>query len=200
MFAKMGYEVEGSDASAIAIKYAPQLAKKHGLNIRFFRSHFEDLSKKCRRRYDCIFSDYFDELETCEMLKKSAKGIYSVLKKDGKFIFCSVPPELTKLELNELIKREWNKRKRFGIDPPVEHNSLKVTHIEVVDKTQEGILENHIYLIEEKGKTRAEIAHIMNPRIKWTYQDYVKVLKEANFTKIEYIKREEGEILIIATK
>lgn len=36
--AELGYEVEGSDGSAVAIKYAPQLAKEEGLNIRFFHS------------------------------------------------------------------------------------------------------------------------------------------------------------------
>ena len=114
--------------------------------------------------------------------------------------FGSFSPELAKSKLHELIKQEWNKRRKFEINPPVEQNGLKVTHIEVANKTEEGILENHIFLIEEKGIMRAEIASIMNPRIKWTYQDYVNVLKEASFTKIEHIKREEKEVLIIATK
>ena len=73
-------------------------------------------------------------------------------------------------------------------------------HIEVADKTSEGILENNIYLIEERGVMRAEIAPIMNPRIKWTYSDYVKILSEAGFKKVEHIKREENEIFIIAIK
>ena len=200
MFAKMRYEVEGSDASITAIKYAPQLAKEHGFKIKFFQSNFEDLGRNSKCRYDCVFSDYFDELGTYETLRKSAKGIFSVLKKGGKFIFCSFSPELAKSKLHELIKQEWNKRRKFEINPPVEQNGLKVTHIEVANKTEEGILENHIFLIEEKGIMRAEIASIMNPRIKWTYQDYVNVLKEAGFTKIEHIKREEKEVLIIATK
>jgi 2-polyprenyl-3-methyl-5-hydroxy-6-metoxy-1,4-benzoquinol methylase len=92
MLAKMGYEVEGSDASKVAIKYAPKFAKEHGLILKFFHSRFEDLSENCNRKYDCIFSDYFDELRTRRALEKSAMGIYSVLKDHGKFIFCSVHP------------------------------------------------------------------------------------------------------------
>ena len=200
MFAKMGYEVEGSDVSAVAIKYAPRLAKEQGFNIKFFRSNFKDLNKNCKRRYDCAFSDYFDELETYEMLREAAEGVRSILKKNGIFIFCSLTPELTKSELNKLIEKEWRKRKRFQIDPPVKRNSLKVTHIEVADKTHEGILENHIYLIEENDKLKAEIARIMNPRIKWTYQDFVSVLREAGFSKIDHVKREKEEVLLIATR
>lgn len=200
MFAKMGYEVEGSDASAIAIKYAPQLAKEQGLKIKFFISSFEDLARTSKHMYDCVYSDYFDELETHKALQASAKGICSVLKKDGKFIFCSFSPEWKKSELNKLVERVWKERERFKIDPPVEQNGVKVIHIEVADKTSEGILENNIYLIEERGVMRAEIAPIMNPRIKWTYSDYVKILSEAGFKKIEHIKREKNEIFIIAIK
>ena len=200
MFAKMGYKVEGSVASAIAIKYALQLAKEHGLKIKFFHSSFEDLPRASKRVYDCVYSDYFDELETYKALLDSAKGVYSVLKKDGKFIFCSFSPEWKKSELNKLIERVWKERERFKIDPPIEQSGVKVIHIEVADKTSEGILENNIYLIEERGVMRAEIAPIMNPRIKWTYSDYVKILSEAGFKKVEHIKREENEIFIIAIK
>jgi SAM-dependent methyltransferase len=200
MFAKMGYEVEGSDASAMAIKYAPQLAKEQGFKIKFFHSLYEELPKNTKRRYDCVFSDYFDEIETYERLKKSAKGIYSVLKEEGKFIFYGVSPKITKSDLKRLIERDWQKRKRFVIDPPVEQNGLKVTHIEIADKTKEGILENHIYLIEEKSMIQAEIAFIMNSRIKWAFKEYVKVLKESGFRKIRYSKREGEEVFIIAIK
>ena len=51
-----------------------------------------------------------------------------------------------------------------------------------------------------KDTLRAEIASIMNPRIKWTFQDYVKVLEEAGFRRIDYAEGKEYEGLIIATK
>lgn len=200
MFAKAGYEVEGSDASYMAVKNAPQLAKEHGVKIRFFRSLFEELGKTCRRKYDCVYSDYFDEIGTHEELRESAKGIYSVLKDNGKFIFCSFSPKLTKPELDDMIERIWKEQKRFIIDSPVEQDGLKVIHIKVADKNSEGILENHIYLIEENGEMRAEIASLMNPRIKWTFQDYAKVLKDVGFRKIEHTKKEQKEVFILATK
>ncbi|RLF34865.1 MAG: hypothetical protein DRN03_06180, partial [Thermoplasmata archaeon] len=71
---------------------------------------------------------------------------------------------------------------------------------EVASKTPEGIREDRIYLIVEKDTLRAEIASIMNPRIKWTFRDYVKVLEEAGFRRIDYVKGKEYEGLIIATK
>ncbi len=59
-------------------------------------------------------------------------------------------------------------------------------HIEVLDKTNEGILENYIFIVERKENVWIEIASIMNPRIKWIYRDYVNILKETSFSKIEF--------------
>jgi hypothetical protein len=196
----MGYEIEGSDGSTVAIKYAPQLAKEEGVNIRFFHSRWEKLGKKCGRTYDCVFNDYFGEIGTREAMKSAAKGIYSVLNKGGKFIFHGLNPEyITKSDLKRLIEKEWEKRKQFEILPPYEKEGVRVTSLEIAEKTSEGILEKRIFLIEEHGVMRAEIAFIMNPRIKWTFQDYLEVLKRAGFRKVDCIKI-EGTIINIAVK
>ena len=39
-------------------------------------------------------------------------------------------------------------------------------------KSPEGILENNLFLIEEGSSLRAEVASIMNPRIRWTFKDF----------------------------
>ena len=199
LFAKKGYDVEGSDASILAIKYAPRLAKEIGVNISFFHSRYSELSERCRRKYDCVWSDNFDELRTLQLLKSSAKGVYSVLKKGGRFIFCGALPEWTNADLENIIEKEWEKRKRFQFNPLCERDSVRVINIEVAEKTAEGILENQIFLIEKDGKMRVELAFIMNPRIKWTLPDYVDALKRAGFRKVQCIKR-EGQIFNVAVK
>jgi len=191
LFAKAGYEVEGSDASAIAIKYAPQLAKDEGVKIRFFHSRYEELHEKCGRKYDCVWSDNFDEISTYNYLRAAAKSIYSILNHNGKFLFVATSEK----DLKKLIEMEWKRRERFHIDPPFEKGSVKVTRVEVAEKTLEGILEHNIFLIEEQGRLRAEIASIMNPRIKWTFEDFDKVLKEAGFREV-YINRENCVVAV----
>jgi SAM-dependent methyltransferase len=188
LIAKKGYEVEGSDGSAVAVKYAPELAKGEKLSLRFFHSRWEELDKKCKRKYDCVISDYFDEIKTRKILKASAKGICSVLNENGKFIFGTLSKDA---DLNELIEKEWKKRKRFDILPPCEKEGKRVTSVEVADLTSDGILENRIFLIEEQGEMRSEIAFVMNPRIKWTFKDYEEVLKEAGFSKVECFEQDE---------
>ncbi|MEM3153511.1 MAG: hypothetical protein QW629_02215 [Candidatus Bathyarchaeia archaeon] len=132
-------------------------------------------------------------------LKASAEGIYSVLKDGGKFIFYTLFPNLTKSDLKQLIGREWKKRKQFVINQPVEHNNMKIIHIEVANKTAEGILENNIYFIEKKGVLEAEITSILNPRIKWVLKDYLNVLTQSGFRKVNKIENEK-DIIIIAIK
>lgn len=185
LFAKAGYEVEGSDASAVAIEYAPQFAEKEGVKIRFFWSRFADLPQRCERRYDCVFSDYFDELDTRASLIAAAQGIFSVLNEGGRFIFCGPPRQWLKSDLEKLITQEWKKRERFAVLPPYEKGGIRVISLEVDEMTSEGILDNRIFLIEEHGVLRAEIASIMSPRIKWTFQDFDEILKEAGFRDVD---------------
>jgi hypothetical protein len=67
-----------------------------------------------------------------------------------------------------LIEREWSKPKKFHVNPSIEKEGIKVINIEVAEKVPEGILENHIFLIEQNGEMRSKMAFIMNPRIRWT--------------------------------
>ncbi|RLG66924.1 hypothetical protein DRN93_05465, partial [archaeon] len=60
----------------------------------------------------------------------------------------------------------------------------------------EGILENNIFIIESKGTIQIEIVPLMNPRIKWTWNDYHKVLRQVRFRKVYHTK----ENFIIAIK
>jgi SAM-dependent methyltransferase len=199
LFAKKGYDVEGSDASTNAIKYAPKLTKENGVKIKFFRSRYSELWKKCNRKYDCVWSDNFDELRSRYLLRSSAKGIYSVLRKDGRFIFCGALPKWKQGDLEKFIQEEWDKRGKFHVHPSVEKDGIKVTNIEIAEKVPEGILENQVFLIEKNGKMRVEIASIMNPRIRWTFQDYVEVLKYAGFREVDCIKS-KGKIFTAALK
>lgn len=199
LFARMGYEVEGSDSSTVAIRCAPHLAKEEGVTIKFFRSRYEELGEKCRRKYDCVYSDNFDEIGTGRTLESSARGIYSVLEKGGRLLFCGVPPEWSKFDLRRIIDEEWKKRKRFEVFPPYQRNDMRVIRIEIPEKTLEGIRENRLFLIEAHSAMRVEIASVMNPRIKWTFQDYAEVLKGVGFREVECIK-EEGQIFNVGIK
>lgn len=200
LFAEMGYEVEGSDGSAVAVKYASQLAREKGLNIRFFHSRWEELGERCKRKFDCVFSDTFDWIRTRESLIAAARGIYSVLDKGGKFVF-GVPisgPECTRKELKNVMEEVWKRQGRFEVLSPYEKNGVRLTMLTVYDRTPEGILENRIHIIEEHGETRVEVALIMD-LYKWTWKDYNEVLRKTGFREVYGIK-EKGVGFNIAVK
>lgn len=188
LLAEMGYDVEGSDSSAAAVRFARQFAKEQGVKIRFFQSCWEELGNKCNRKFDCVFSDAFDLIQTRKALKASAKGIYSVLKKGGKFIFPGVHQWFTEAERKRVIDNEWKRLQRFEVEPPYEKNGIRITKLYVHDRTPEGIFINSIAIIKEKGKMRVDIAKDTIIYFKWTWQDYVEVLRKVGFKKVYSMK------------
>ncbi|MEM2058769.1 MAG: hypothetical protein QXO76_11040, partial [Thermoproteota archaeon] len=78
---------------------------------------------------------------------------------------------------------------------PSMKGSVRVTRVEIAEKTPEGILEHNVSLVEKGEFLRIEIASIMNPRIKWTSRDFKKVLKEVGFKQVYVVK--EGCVLVV---
>jgi SAM-dependent methyltransferase len=188
VFAEMGYEIEGCDGSALAVRYAQQLAKEEGLKIKFFQSRWEELGKKCKRKYDCVFNDAFNWITTRKALEASAKGIYSVLKEGGKFIFFGTHQWSKDTDREKMIEEEWKKIKRFQIEPPYERDRIRLTELCVHDKTSDGIFVNGIFIIEELGEMRVDIVSIPHFYYKWTWMDYVNALNKAGFSDIYSVR------------
>jgi SAM-dependent methyltransferase len=195
LIAELGYNVEGTDGSTNAIKYALKFTKEQGVKVKFFQSMFKDLGKKSKRKYDMVWSDQFDWIRDPKSLKDAAKGIYSVLNDDGKFVFwtCITKKEL-KQSIDKLIKREG----RVGAYPPLVKKGIKVMELEIKERIKEGVIENRIFIIEEKGKVRIEIARIFDI-YKWILKDIVKLLKDVGFKRV-YRREIKGERFIIAVK
>ena len=76
------------------------------------------MDKKAKRKYDCVFSDNFDEIETYGKMKAAAESIHSILNENGKLIFQGVSYATSKNDLKKLIEEEWKRRKKFDFDPP----------------------------------------------------------------------------------
>ncbi|TKJ43341.1 hypothetical protein CEE36_04735 [candidate division TA06 bacterium B3_TA06] len=190
LLAEMGYEVEGSDGSAIAVKYASQLAKEEGLRIKFFRSRWEELEKHSRRKFDCVYNDAFAWIMSRKSLEASARGIYSVLNKGGKFIFQGAHQWSEDSDKEKLIEEDLKKEGRFQVPAPYEKEGVKLIVLITREKTPDGILGNRIHIIEEKDQMRVEVASVLD-LFKWTWQDYVSVLKKAGFREV-YSAKENG--------
>jgi len=194
LLAEMGYEPEGSDGSAVAVKYASQLVKEEGVNIGFFQSRWKDLEKNSRQKYDCVYNDSFAWCQTIDALRDSAKGIYSVLNKGGKFVFLVEGAHQWSKESDRgrIMEEAWKRERRFEILPFYEKEGIKLLVLISREKITYGIRGNRIHIIEENGMKRIEIASVID-LFKWSWSDYVKTLTTAGFREVYSVKVEDED-------
>jgi len=183
---KEGYRLEGSDSSTVAIKYAPRLSREEGFSIKYLISSYHNLPDNCHRSYDCVYTDSFDWIDNRAYLSRAARGIYSVLRPGGFFIFDGAPKYWTKRHLQRLINRDWNSRLPVVSDPPIKKGNLQMIRLEISDKTVEGIQETYLYITIKKRLINIEFASMKNT-IKWTWKDYSEALIPAGFRSVKSV-------------
>jgi len=196
--AALGYRVDGSDASGTAIKCATQLAESTGLAARFFRSRWEKLGETAGRKYDCVLNDSFDWCPTRRALRASAKGIHSVLKRGGTFLFqgSNESSRDTEAEIADELKKEG----RFQAYHPVcERDGLKLTVLNSRERNPHGLLGNRIHIVEGGDDVRVEVASTPDLR-RWTWVDHVEALTDVGFRDIRTLQSRGTESLNAATK
>jgi len=190
LLAEMGFEVEGSDACAFAVKRAAELAKEEGLDIRFFRSRWERLGQTSRRKYDCVYNDAFAWITSRRSLQASAKGICATLRRGGTFIFVGAHQWSGDDDKSRLIEEQFEAQGPFEVLPVHERGGIKLTTVMTREKTPDGILESRIHVIDDHGSVRVEEARVLDV-CKWTWSDYVNTFREAGFRQL-YSVKEKG--------
>jgi 2-polyprenyl-3-methyl-5-hydroxy-6-metoxy-1,4-benzoquinol methylase len=87
--AGLGYRVDASDISQKMLGIARQKAAAEKLNIRFFRSSWEELQHKAKKKYTLVVSpgNSFSHLQGSEMLQASVSSIWNVMQQGGHFMF-----------------------------------------------------------------------------------------------------------------
>jgi SAM-dependent methyltransferase len=184
--ADLGYRVEGADASGVAVKLSADLAAARHQKVRFFRSRWDKLSGATTRKYDCVYNDSFDWCPTRASMLASAKGIHSILKRGGSFVFWGDHQSSGGIKPN--ADAELRSAGRFEPLPTCERDGVKLTTIVSRERIPDGILGNRIHVIEERGTTRIEVAS--SPDIqRWVWQDYVDILTDVGFKKVYSHKR-----------
>ena len=187
ILAEMGYDVEGSDASAFAVRRASKLAQDEGLDLRFFRSRWENLGRTCDRKYDCVYNDAFAWITTRKSLHSSARGVCSVLKRGGAFIFQGADQWTGNQEKGPLIKQEFEREGPFELLPTYEKDGVRLTVLITREVTPDGVLGNRVHIVDDHGTVRIEIARVLDC-CKWSWSDYVDVFDRAGFRRLYSVK------------
>jgi len=191
VLAEMGYEVEGCDASAVAVRCASRLAEDEGHELRFFRSRWERLGQTCGRMYHCVYNDAFAWITTRRALLASAKGVACALKRGGKFIFQGADQwtgdEKKGPLMGALIAQEFESQGPFEVLPGYEKDGVKLTVLITREITPDGVLGNRIHVIDDHGAVRIEVARVLDC-CKWSWSDYVDVFDKAGFRRLYSVK------------
>lgn len=187
ILAEMGYETEGSDGSAFAVRCASKLAEDEGLDLRFFRSRWENLGRTCGRKYDCVYNDAFAWITTRKALLSSAQGVCSVLKRGGKFIFQGADEWTGDQEKGLLIKQEFEREGPFEVLPIHEKDGVRLIVLITREVTPDGVLGNRVHIVDDHGTVRIEVARVLDC-CKWSWSDYVDAFDKAGFRKLYSVK------------
>lgn len=200
---EMGYDVEGCDWGKVAVRHASELANAEGFDIRFFHSRWEKLAETAWRKYDCVYNDGFHWITARRSLLASARGIYSVLKRGGKFIFHGARQWSSDDYRMRGIEESYDAEGPFEVLPICEKDGIKLTVVITHEKRPDGVLGNRIHVIDDHGKTRVEIAQVLDAYI-WRWEDYTETLSKAGFREISSVKMNQDEpepyILNVAVK
>ena len=186
-FSDLGFQVFGSDASPLAIKYARLLAIKEKVNIKYFKSKWEQLYKKHKDKFDYIYNDSFDWIPTRKSMQACAKSFYNCLKKDGLFFFQGI----NQWDKSYDIEKQLAQDEKFILLDPLKKEGIKLTVFITKEAKPDGISGNRIHIIEKDKSLRVEIASIMDFR-KWQWQNFNAILRKVGFKKVYSIRSKGG--------
>jgi SAM-dependent methyltransferase len=197
-----GFDVVGTDGSAVAVRHALELAEARDLRLPFYHCPWQNLAEQFGPEFDAIVNDSFAWTMTRSDLRFAAYNFASLLKPGGIFVFTGADQWSSPNDRPALIEHAWQAAPRFQLRNDFEHGHTHMTLVVARDKTEIGVIENYLFVIRDEAGPRLETAAICNS-VQWTWDDYQAVCREAGFTSLESVKVPAGRrehILNVARK
>jgi len=185
VLAELGYEVEGTDASREGVRIARLLASAEGHEIPFRVRRWCELDGG---PYDAVYSDAFDLAPDRDALRGAARGIRSVLRDGGIYVFPGAHQWFTEAERADVLERDWRELDHISMESPMERDGVRLTRVYVHDRVDEGITVTEVALWEEASRMRAAIAKDWVRCLRWSFADFAAALREAGFRDVDSVK------------
>lgn len=186
-----GFDVVGTDVSAVAVEHARELAATKNLPIAFRHSRWQNLEDTFDAEFDAIINDAFAWTLTRDELRIGARNFASILKPGGVLLFTGADQWSRPDDKEALIDHAWASAPRFQLRTDYEREGTHMTMVVARDKTERGIVENYLFVIRDPAGPRLETAAICNS-VDWTWEDYQTVCSEAGFSSVESIRIPAG--------
>lgn len=200
LFHEAGYDCVGTDRSGVAIEHARELAESREMPVDFHHCPWERLGEQFEGEFDAIVNDAFSWTQTRTEMRFAAHNFATVLKPGGVFIFTGAAEDTTAEDLAAQADHAWQAAPRFQLRSDYEHGGTHLTLVVARDLTGEGIVENYVFVVRDEEGVRLETASVCNA-IKWTWEDYQAVFKEAGFSRLESVRvpiGRKGHVLNVA--
>lgn len=182
-----GFDVAGTDSSAVAVEHARELAASRDLDITFQHAAWPDLGERFPAEFDAIVNDAFAWCPDRAELLAAARGLCSALKPGGALIFTGTDQWTAPADRAALIEHAWQAAPRFQLRNDYERDGTHLTMVVARDKGDTGVVENYLFVVRDQAGARLETAAICNS-VEWTWADYESVCREAGFGSVESVK------------
>jgi len=180
----MRFDVTGSDGSFVAIGAARELARTEEVDISFFCADWSELGGAIRKQFDAVFCDALSWTVTRKELERSLAGIREVLKPGGALIWSGAPLHAPEQSAAEVIEEIWRTRQKFKLAWCHESGEQRCTALRFEEKFADYIDAHHVYILEEAGWQRMEVATVREPAY-WNASLMNEILSNAGFRKSE---------------
>ena len=181
---KRGLEVEGSDASADALRYARLAAEKNGVAPVFYHQSMEDLDLP--NRYETIFivNGSFEILSDRTLAMDALQRIHDHLVPGGQILIdLGIPSEVIGRDYGKPLgtRRTWKPFSR-----PFEKGNIHVqVWTEYLDSFNQKLIDKRQYDLVVDGEVVQTEIHSM--RLTWYYKyEFTLMLEKIGFRKIRF--------------
>src|SRR5258708_7418060 len=108
-----GFEVTGTDVSAVAIQHANELASDSDQSISFHQAKWQDLGDRFSHQFDAVVNDAFSFTLSRTELRFAAHNFASVLKPGGVLIFTGADQWSSPEDKETRLEQSWQAAPRF---------------------------------------------------------------------------------------
>lgn len=187
-----GFDVVGTDCSAVAVRHAAELAEFHDLPIRFEHRDWDTLADVFHEEFDAVINDAFAWTLTRNDLRFATRNFGSVLKPGGVLIFTGADQWSSPEDRPARLEAAWQAMPRFQLRAHHEQGPTQLSLVVARDKLEMAVVENYLFVVREEGDVRLETAEICNT-VQWTWEDFLHVCEEAGFQRLETLKVPVGD-------
>lgn len=189
-----GFQVYGSDISAVAVNRARKLAERENLNLDFIVSAWSTLKEVWgKKRFDCVFCDALSWTPNDKILMVACKNFFEMLNEGGILLWAGARKGDPDRDGEELAQQEYKSESAFRVEGPWSlGNEGLLTRVICRELAGEGVVVHRVYVIAQGDSHRIEVSSIVEPTC-WAWNRIWSVLQSAGFTRSETVETAVNE-------